>query len=66
MVGVVCACPARYSLSVDGTPNTQINKLVSHPTLPIILTAHEDKYIRFFDSKSGECVCWWVWHLNVL
>lgn len=38
---------------IDGTPTTQINKVLSHPTLPIIITAHEDKYICFFDSKSG-------------
>ena len=48
--------PTVYCFTLDGTPNTQINKLVSHPTLPMILTAHEDKYIRFFDSKSGTCV----------
>lgn len=38
---------------IDGTPTTQVNKVLSHPTLPIIITAHEDKYICFFDSKSG-------------
>lgn len=37
----------------DGTPGTQINQVVSHPTLPIIVTAHEDKYIRVFDSNTG-------------
>uniref|UniRef100_A0A1X7V5I9 Uncharacterized protein n=1 Tax=Amphimedon queenslandica TaxID=400682 RepID=A0A1X7V5I9_AMPQE len=37
-----------------GTPTTQINKVLSHPTLPIVITAHEDKYICFFDSKSGQ------------
>ena len=37
----------------DGTPNTQINKIACHPTLPIIVTAHEDKYIRMYDSNTG-------------
>ena len=37
----------------DGTCKTQINKIVCHPTLPIIVTGHEDKYIRFFDAKTG-------------
>ena len=40
-------------LCLDGTNHTQINKVIAHPTLPLIVTAHEDKYIRFFDSKSG-------------
>lgn len=34
-----------------------INQVVSHPTLPITVTAHEDRHIKFFDNKSGEwCV----------
>ena len=41
-------------LSADGTPSTQINKVVSHPTLPLIVSAHEDKYIRFYDVNSGK------------
>jgi len=39
----------------DGTPNTQINKVVCHPTLPIVVTGHEDKYIRFYDANTGTC-----------
>ncbi len=42
-----------YYCILDGTNHTQINKVIAHPTLPIIITAHEDKYIRFFDVKSG-------------
>ncbi|XP_019858799.1 PREDICTED: striatin-3-like isoform X2 [Amphimedon queenslandica] len=42
------------ALTYNGTPTTQINKVLSHPTLPIVITAHEDKYICFFDSKSGQ------------
>ena len=43
----------------DGTPNTQINKIACHPTLPIIVTAHEDKYIRMYDSNTGTQVAVW-------
>lgn len=32
----------------------QINRIVSHPTLPMLITANEDNYIRLFDLKSGK------------
>ncbi|KAG0204152.1 hypothetical protein BGX28_003803 [Mortierella sp. GBA30] len=41
--------------SYDGTPATQINKVVCHPTLPLVVSGHEDRYIRFFDLNSGAC-----------
>lgn len=28
--------------------------MVCHPTLPIVVSAHEDKYIKFFDVKTGK------------
>jgi hypothetical protein len=37
----------------DGTPATQINCIVSHPTMTILVTAHEDKFIRIFDIVTG-------------
>ncbi|WVW83673.1 hypothetical protein I302_105694 [Kwoniella bestiolae CBS 10118] len=33
--------------------NSQINAILSHPTLPAIATAGEDGYIRFYDIKSN-------------
>ncbi|KAL8279921.1 hypothetical protein RQP46_007771 [Phenoliferia psychrophenolica] len=50
--------------SFDGTPGTQINHLVAHPTLPIIVTAHEDKYIRVFSTETGECTRSQITHLD--
>ena len=38
---------------LDGTTATQINKVVCHPTLPLIITAHEDRFIRLFDVNTG-------------
>eukprot|EP00800_Vazella_pourtalesii_P006198 TRINITY_DN176_c0_g1_i7.p1 TRINITY_DN176_c0_g1~~TRINITY_DN176_c0_g1_i7.p1 ORF type:complete len:220 (+),score=54.02 TRINITY_DN176_c0_g1_i7:603-1262(+) len=40
----------------DGTQGTQINRVVSHPTSSVVITAHEDKQINFFDYKSGDVV----------
>ena len=37
----------------DNTSATQINKVRCHPTLPVAVTAHEDKYLRFYDITSG-------------
>jgi len=48
----------------DNTPGTQINQVISHPTMPLIITAHEDRYIRFFDIKSGECINSMTAHLD--
>ncbi|KAF9475668.1 WD40 repeat-like protein [Pholiota conissans] len=42
-------------MSYDGTPATQINRIVSHPTMSILVTAHEDKFIRIFDLTTGQC-----------
>jgi len=41
--------------SYDGTPATQINALASHPTMPLLVTGHEDKCIRIFDIITGQC-----------
>ncbi|ORY76836.1 WD40 repeat-like protein [Neocallimastix californiae] len=48
----------------DNTLATQINQVLSHPTMPLIITAHEDRYIRFFDVKSGECINSMTAHLD--
>ncbi|ORX53461.1 WD40 repeat-like protein [Piromyces finnis] len=48
----------------DNTPGTQINQVISHPTMPLIITAHEDCFIRFFDIKSGECIHSMTAHLD--
>lgn len=31
----------------------KINKVLSHPTLPITITAQEDRHIQFFDNNTG-------------
>jgi len=40
----------------DGTSATQINRIVSHPTMSLLVTAHEDKFIRIFDIVTGWCL----------
>ncbi|KAJ3052367.1 Striatin-3 [Rhizophlyctis rosea] len=48
----------------DGTTATQINRVVCHPTLPLIITAHEDRFIRLFDVNTGECTHSQIGHLD--
>ncbi|KAF5358046.1 hypothetical protein D9756_001729 [Leucocoprinus leucothites] len=48
----------------DGTPATQINCITSHPSMPILVTAHEDKYIKIFDVLTGQCTHSMLAHLD--
>ncbi|KAI8337566.1 WD40-repeat-containing domain protein [Chlamydoabsidia padenii] len=50
----------------DSTPNTQINKVVSHPTMPIVISGHEDRQVRFFDINSGKCTFNMSAHLDAV
>ncbi|KAG0043205.1 hypothetical protein BGZ83_011712 [Gryganskiella cystojenkinii] len=50
----------------DGTTSTQINKVVCHPTMPVVVSGHEDRYIRFFDINSGSCSFSMLSHLDAV
>ncbi|XP_040189507.1 striatin-3 isoform X4 [Rana temporaria] len=43
-----------------------INKIVSHPTLPVTIAAFEDRHIKFFDNKSGKTIHSMVAHLDAV
>uniref|UniRef100_A0A667Z7A1 Striatin n=1 Tax=Myripristis murdjan TaxID=586833 RepID=A0A667Z7A1_9TELE len=51
-----------------GRPGTscQINKVLSHPTLPITITAQEDRHIKFFDNNTGKLIHSMVAHLDAV
>jgi len=36
--------------------NYRINRIISHPSQTIIITAHDDRKIRYFDSNSGKLI----------
>lgn len=44
----------------------QINRVVSHPTMPMTITAHEDRHIKFFDNHTGKMVHSMVAHLDAV
>ncbi|KAL6106067.1 strn3 [Pungitius sinensis] len=52
----------------DGTlpGSNHINKVVSHPTLPVTISAHEDRQIKFYDNKSGKVIHAMVAHLDAV
>uniref|UniRef100_A0A8C2TQ30 Striatin n=1 Tax=Coturnix japonica TaxID=93934 RepID=A0A8C2TQ30_COTJA len=45
---------------------TQINRVISHPTLPISITAHEDRHIKFYDNNTGKLIHSMVAHLDAV
>ncbi|KAM4603736.1 striatin [Polymixia lowei] len=44
----------------------KINKVLSHPTLPITITAQEDRHIQFYDNNTGKLVHSMVAHLDAV
>ncbi|XP_035261249.1 striatin isoform X1 [Anguilla anguilla] len=53
------------STAEPGLP-CQINKVLSHPTLPITITAQEDRHIKFFDNNTGKLIHSMVAHLDAV
>ncbi|KAK1886286.1 Striatin [Dissostichus eleginoides] len=47
-----------------GEAPCKINKVLSHPTLPITITAQEDRHIQFFDNNTGKLIHSMVAHLD--
>jgi len=43
---------------------SQANSIVSHPTMPLLITAHEDKYISIYDINTGQCTYSMPAHLD--
>uniref|UniRef100_A0A8C0H923 Striatin 4 n=1 Tax=Chelonoidis abingdonii TaxID=106734 RepID=A0A8C0H923_CHEAB len=44
----------------------QINHVVSHPTQPVTITAHDDRGIRFLDNRTGKAIHSMVAHLDAV
>jgi hypothetical protein len=37
--------------------DAQINQVISHPTMPIVIAAHQDRKLRFYDLRTGDSMC---------
>jgi len=53
-------------LQDSGDDEDRVNCVVSHPTMPITISAHDDRQIKFFDNKSGQKIHQMVAHLDVV
>lgn len=43
-----------------------VNCVASHPTMPVTISAHNDRHIRFFDNNSGKVIHSMVAHLDAV
>lgn len=43
-----------------------VNRVVAHPTLPLVVAAHEDRHIRFYDHRSATLAHAMVAHLDAV
>ncbi|KAL7746553.1 1,2-dihydroxy-3-keto-5-methylthiopentene dioxygenase [Sorochytrium milnesiophthora] len=57
---------AGTDIQQQGAFTGQINNVISHSTMSLLVTAHEDRYIRFFDTNSGKAVHSMVAHLDAV
>ena len=48
----------------DQTAGTQINRVLSHHSMPMAITAHEDRHIRFYDVRTQKCTHSMIAHLD--
>ncbi|KRY39251.1 Striatin-3, partial [Trichinella spiralis] len=56
-----------FETSQDSSSSrSSINQILSHPTLPITITAHDDRVIRFFDNNTGQMIDSVVAHLDAV
>lgn len=53
-------------MNSGGKPDksTQINQIINHPCDKLAFTAHEDRYIKYFDLRTFECSNEMIGHLE--
>ncbi|CAG0890757.1 unnamed protein product [Darwinula stevensoni] len=50
----------------SGKEPSTINSVVCHPTLPLCITGHEDRHIRFWDTSNGGLLYEMAAHLDAV
>ena len=54
--GGVCQSILKLDQTLDGSPATGISTIVSHSTLPLLFSGHDDKFIKVTDLRSGQII----------
>ncbi|CAK4653782.1 hypothetical protein LEN26_015936 [Aphanomyces euteiches] len=54
--------PPESDVRITAFREAQINHIVAHPTMPLVIAAHQDRRIRFYDLRAGQCVASVVAH----
>jgi striatin 1/3/4 len=54
------------NLKIPENADDYVYKVITHPSLPIAITAHEDRQVRFFDTNTGDLVSSMVAHLDAV
>ncbi|EQC27278.1 hypothetical protein SDRG_14899 [Saprolegnia diclina VS20] len=59
-------CPADSDVHITAFREAQVNQVVAHPTMPIVVAAHQDRRLRFYDLRAGKCVASVVAHQDAV
>ncbi|XP_011314225.1 striatin-3 [Fopius arisanus] len=51
---------------LEGSGTRGVNRVVAHPIQPLIISAHEDRHIRFYDHRSATLAHAMVAHLDAV
>lgn len=51
---------------LEGNGTRGVNRVVAHPIQPLIVAAHEDRHIRFYDHRSATLAHAMVAHLDAV
>ncbi|KAF0691282.1 Aste57867_17460 [Aphanomyces stellatus] len=54
--------PPESDVRITAFREAQVNQVVAHPTMPLVVAAHQDRRIRFYDLRAGQCVAAVVAH----
>ncbi|ETV79314.1 hypothetical protein, variant [Aphanomyces astaci] len=58
--------PSETDVRITAFREAQVNCMVSHPTMPLVVAAHQDRRIRFYDLRAGQCVASVVAHQDAV
>ncbi|KAG1175243.1 hypothetical protein G6F70_001730 [Rhizopus microsporus] len=64
--GQVAVSLKKSDETYDNTRATQVNRIVTHATMPLLISGHEDRHIKVFDTRTGECINTLSGHLDAV